>query len=106
MSDIQYPHFRLNTFWLLPQVTLLREYCQGVNEMQYVLPTGSYDPDRHTSPTAAGQAELSEEVRRDVSCISTQFQIRHMNKMIVLGSRVSGLVLNVKSFMTDIKTLT
>ncbi len=44
------------------QVTLLREYSQGVGEMTWVLPTGAYDPRRHGSPLVAGQAELSEEV--------------------------------------------
>jgi hypothetical protein len=43
------------------QVTLLREYSQGVGEMTWVLPTGAYDPRRHGTPLAAGQAELSEE---------------------------------------------
>ena len=48
---------------MLLQVTLLREYSQGVGEMTWVLPTGAYDPRRHTTPLVAGQAELSEEVR-------------------------------------------
>lgn len=71
MSDIPYPLFRLKNFWLLTQVTLLREYSQGVNEMKYVLPTGAYDPARHISPTAAGEAELSEEVRLKYLRIAT-----------------------------------
>ena len=45
------------------QVTLIREYCQGVNEMAYVLPTGAFDPQRHRNPQGAARAELSEEVR-------------------------------------------
>ena len=45
-----------------PQVTILRDYSEGVNEMKFVLPTGAYDPARHSSATAAGEAELSEEV--------------------------------------------
>jgi hypothetical protein len=44
------------------QVTLLREYVQGVNEMMFVLPSGAFDPQRHSGGMAAAQAELSEEV--------------------------------------------
>ena len=44
------------------QVTLLREHCQGVNEMMYVLPTGGFDPRRHAARQACAEAELSEEV--------------------------------------------
>lgn len=47
----------------LLQVTLLREYVQGVNEMMFVLPSGALDPKRHFDAMAAAQAELSEEVR-------------------------------------------
>lgn len=50
-----------------PQVTLLREYSQGVNEMMYVLPTGAFDPQRHACAVAAGRAELSEEVRHQAA---------------------------------------
>ena len=31
------------------QVTLLREHCQGPNKMMFVLPTGGFDPRRHSS---------------------------------------------------------
>ena len=54
------------------QVTLLREYSQGVGEMMWVLPTGAYDPRRHSTPLAAGQAELSEEVKTHVVETSSQ----------------------------------
>ena len=42
---------------------MLREYCQGVNEMMYVLPSGAYDPKRHGDSQSGAAAELSEEVR-------------------------------------------
>ena len=45
------------------QVTLLREYCQGPNEMMYVLPTGGYDSRKHSTLQKCAAAELSEEVR-------------------------------------------
>ena len=45
------------------QVTLLREYCQGPNEMMYVLPTGGYDARKHSNLQACAAAELSEEAR-------------------------------------------
>ena len=47
------------------QVTLLREYVQGVNEMMFVLPSGAFDPKRHSGGMAAAQAELSEEVTHE-----------------------------------------
>ncbi len=47
---------------LSAQVTLLREYVQGVHEMMFVLPSGAFDPQRHSGGMAAAQAELSEEV--------------------------------------------
>jgi hypothetical protein len=46
----------------VPQVTLVREYSQGVNEMVYCLPTGGFDAKKHSSVEACGRAELSEEV--------------------------------------------
>ena len=48
---------------LMPQVTLLREHCQGPNAMLYTLPTGGYDPRKSSSFLEAAQAELSEEVQ-------------------------------------------
>lgn len=45
-----------------PQVTLLREHCQGPNAMLYTLPTGGFDPRKSPSALAAARAELSEEV--------------------------------------------
>ncbi len=46
-----------------PQVTLLREHCQGPNAMMFVLPTGGFDPRRHGDREACARAELSEEAR-------------------------------------------
>ena len=57
-------------------MTLLREYSQGVGEMTWVLPTGAYDPRRHGTPLAAGQAELSEEARQP-ACRTLTSQTAH-----------------------------
>ena len=38
------------------------EYQQGPGEMQFVLPSGAFDPRRHRSPLDGAQAELHEEV--------------------------------------------
>ena len=43
-------------------MTILREHCQGLNEMMWVLPTGGVDPRKHATRLEAAQAELSEEV--------------------------------------------
>eukprot|EP00656_Telonema_subtile_P017333 TRINITY_DN1927_c0_g1_i3.p1 TRINITY_DN1927_c0_g1~~TRINITY_DN1927_c0_g1_i3.p1 ORF type:complete len:211 (-),score=38.72 TRINITY_DN1927_c0_g1_i3:53-685(-) len=43
------------------QVTVIREWQQGPNQYVYTLPTGGFDPRRHSDPLAAAQAELSEE---------------------------------------------
>ena len=43
----------------------MREYVQGVNEMMFVLPSGAFDPQRHSGGMAAAQAELSEEVTHE-----------------------------------------
>ena len=43
-------------------MTILREHCQGLNEMMWVLPTGGADPRKHATKLEAAQAELSEEV--------------------------------------------
>lgn len=43
------------------EVTIIREYCQGTNEMMYCLPTGGFCPERHSSLEACARAELSEE---------------------------------------------
>ncbi|PRW56079.1 NUDIX hydrolase domain-like [Chlorella sorokiniana] len=44
-------------------VTLIREYAQGLNQLMWCLPTGGFDPRRHTSYEACARAELSEEAR-------------------------------------------
>ena len=49
------------------QVTILREHCQGLNDMLFTLPTGGYDPRKHSSHMDAACSELSEEVRT-ISC--------------------------------------
>jgi len=43
------------------EVTLLREHCQGPNEMMFVLPTGGFDPRKHTDWLQCAKSELSEE---------------------------------------------
>ena len=53
----------MTLWWWSAQVTLLREYCQGPNEMMYVLPTGGYDARKHSTLQDCAAAELSEEVR-------------------------------------------
>ena len=44
------------------QVTLIREYCQGPNEMAYCLPSGCFDGAKHANMADCIRAELSEEV--------------------------------------------
>jgi len=44
------------------QITLLREHCQGLNDMLFTLPTGGFDPKKHSSHSDAAASELSEEV--------------------------------------------
>ncbi|CAL8469918.1 g9460 [Coccomyxa elongata] len=43
------------------EVTILREHCQGLNDMLFTLPTGGYDPKKHSSHLDAACSELSEE---------------------------------------------
>ncbi|KAK3267734.1 hypothetical protein CYMTET_23728 [Cymbomonas tetramitiformis] len=43
------------------RVTLIREYCQAMNGMSYVLPTGGFDMAKHASMAECAAAELSEE---------------------------------------------
>lgn len=47
--------------WRDGQVTLLREYAQGTNEMVYGFPAGAFDPRKHSSYEECARAELSEE---------------------------------------------
>lgn len=44
------------------QVTILKEFCQGPNQMMYSLPAGSFDEKRHGDYAGCARAELSEEV--------------------------------------------
>ncbi|KAI7843822.1 hypothetical protein COHA_002720 [Chlorella ohadii] len=41
-------------------VTLIREYAQGLNQLMWCLPTGGFDPRRHTSYEACARAEADE----------------------------------------------
>lgn len=41
--------------------TLIKEYCWGVNSMQYCLPTGAYESKKHASLLEAAKQELAEE---------------------------------------------
>ncbi|GBF98548.1 hypothetical protein Rsub_11878 [Raphidocelis subcapitata] len=43
------------------EVTVIREYAQGPNSLMYCLPTGGFDPRKHTDLEACAKAELSEE---------------------------------------------
>eukprot|EP00884_Botryococcus_braunii_P018785 jgi/Botrbrau1/5590/Bobra.97_2s0018.1 len=45
------------------EVTLIREYSQGSNEMSWALPTGSFDRTKHDGLEACARSELSEEAR-------------------------------------------
>mmetsp|Transcript_40364 Transcript_40364/g.48931 ORF Transcript_40364/g.48931 Transcript_40364/m.48931 type:complete len:275 (+) Transcript_40364:80-904(+) len=42
-------------------VTLIREYCQGPNSMNYSLPTGGFDPRKHANMEDCVSSELTEE---------------------------------------------
>ncbi|GAB4819899.1 hypothetical protein N2152v2_006945 [Parachlorella kessleri] len=46
---------------LSEEVTLLREYAQGVNRLAYSLPAGAFDRRKHSSNEECARAELSEE---------------------------------------------
>jgi hypothetical protein len=56
-----HPHPLHPSDWRKGQVTLLREYAQGVNQLVYCLPTGAYDPRKHSTLLDCAKAELSEE---------------------------------------------
>lgn len=43
------------------EVTIIKEYCQGPNCMMFNLPTGGYDPEKHSSYQDCALMELSEE---------------------------------------------
>ena len=47
--------------WRDGHVTLIREFCQGISDLVYCLPTGGYDPAKHGTLEACSRAELSEE---------------------------------------------
>jgi len=47
--------------WQDGEVTLIKEYAQGINEMVYCLPTGGYDPRKHANYEECAMSELSEE---------------------------------------------
>ena len=50
-------------YWfLMDQVTILKEYCWGPDAVLYSLPTGSFDPNKHQTYEDCAYAELSEEV--------------------------------------------
>lgn len=54
-------YFALQYALTAGEVTLLREHCQGPNEMMFVLPTGGFDPRKHTDWLQCAKSELSEE---------------------------------------------
>lgn len=63
------------------QVTILKEFCQGPNQMMYSLPAGSFDEQRHKDYAGCAQAELWEEVSH--LCNLTKFicalTAKHLN---------------------------
>ena len=63
MSVLQKVHQsqQRRAFYLL-QVTILKEFCQGPNQMMYSLPAGSFDAQRHGDYAGCARAELWEEV--------------------------------------------
>ena len=53
---VVFPYFpKTNT------VRVIREYCQGVNELRYSLPSGGFDPKKHSSARECAVQELREE---------------------------------------------
>lgn len=48
--------------WRQGEVTLIKEYAQGPNQMVYGLPAGSFHVGKHESLEDCARAELSEEV--------------------------------------------
>ncbi|CEG78383.1 hypothetical protein RMATCC62417_13000 [Rhizopus microsporus] len=61
--DTSYPTFVVVfTFDTTKKTTcILKEYCQGTNEMKYTCVAGAYDKRKHKSALEAAQHELSEE---------------------------------------------
>jgi hypothetical protein len=47
--------------WQDGEVTLVREFCQGISGLAYCLPTGAFDPKKHSTYEDCAKAELSEE---------------------------------------------
>lgn len=45
------------------EVTILKEFCQGPNQMMYSLPAGSFDAQRHGDYAGCARAELWEEAQ-------------------------------------------
>jgi hypothetical protein len=51
------------------KVTVIREYIQASNSLGYSLPTGGFNPKKHTSLSNAASDELAEEARLEGSLI-------------------------------------
>ncbi len=49
-------------------MTIIREYAQGPNRLQYCLPSGGFDPRKHQDLRACALAEMREEVRAGTRC--------------------------------------
>lgn len=49
--------------WREGEITMIREYAQGPNEMVYGLPAGAFHSGKHATAEECARAELSEEVR-------------------------------------------
>lgn len=48
--------------WREGEITMIREYAQGPNEMVYGLPAGAFHSGKHATAEECARAELSEEV--------------------------------------------
>ena len=84
--------------WTAGEVTLIREYAQGPNELIYGLPAGSYHMEAHGSLEGAAWAELSEEahltggemhrlLEGDASIAEVKWCRNRFTPFIVVGSR-------------------
>ena len=47
--------------WQKGHVTVIKEYCQGLNDVLYSLPAGAFDPRKHGTDVDCARAELNEE---------------------------------------------
>jgi hypothetical protein len=72
------------------QVTVIREYIQASNSLGYSLPTGGFNPKKHTSLSNAASDELAEEARLEGSLIDMLDQIDPSHPGFVEGKWCSN----------------